>query len=87
MRVQLEVPGVLNVQPRPTPVATVVNVCVNRFARCAAGLFAYQISDAINLAHVAHEQCGTRLIDRRADAPIPADMKAVSPGQLVSAIP
>lgn len=46
MRVQLEVPGVLNVQPRPTPVATVVKVCVNLFARCAAGLFAYQILDA-----------------------------------------
>ena len=43
VRVQLEVPGVLNVQSRPTSDATVLKTCVNRFARCAAGLFVYQI--------------------------------------------
>ena len=46
VRLQLELPGVLNVQSRPTSDTTVLKICVNRFARCAAGLFVYQISDA-----------------------------------------
>jgi hypothetical protein len=43
VRLQSEVPGVLNVQLRPIPDATVLKTCVNRFARCAAGLLAYQV--------------------------------------------
>lgn len=84
VRLQSEVPGVLNVQSRPTLDATVLKTCVNPFARCAAGLLAYQVADAmVNfcISRVAG-QLNTGL-----HAPIPAEMKAVSPEQLASAIP
>lgn len=82
VRLQLDVPGVLNVQPSPMLAATVLRSCVNRFARCPAGLLAYQVADA-----TSHQFVNRCMKERSLHPPIPAEMKAVSPGQLVSAIP
>jgi hypothetical protein len=49
VRLQRDVPGVLNVMLRPITDATVLTVCVNRFARSAAALSAYQATDAIRV--------------------------------------
>ena len=74
----------MTVQLRPTLDAMVLRVFVNRFARRAAGLLAYQEADTIVICPIS--RVWDELMNGR-DEPIPAEMKAVSPGQLVSAIP
>ena len=74
----------LNVQLMPEPDTTVLRVCVNRFARCAAVLLVYQVADATIICRIS--RVWDQLMNGR-DEPIPAEMKAVSPEQLVSAIP
>ena len=77
----------LNVQLRPTLDATVLRVFVNRIARCAAGLVAYQEADTIIICRISRVWDELIKLMSGRDEPIPAEMKAVSPWQLVSAIP
>ena len=71
----------LAVQPRPRPDVTFLKACVNRFARCAARLVeAYQVVVAALMCQ------GIGRLINGFDALIPAEMKTVSPRQLVSDI-
>jgi len=73
---------VLTVQPRPRLDVTFLKACVNRFARSAARLVeAYQVLVAVLMCQ------GIDQLINGFDVPIPAEMKTVSPRQLLSVIP